>query len=185
MKTLPTREDLVKELIKPGSIGAEIGVYRGGFSRKILELCKPAKLYCIDAWTQYDDYKKDSLCATNQDDNMQATKHELRQWIAKGECEVIKGFSAAVARRFTTKLDFIFLDSIHTYPYVLEDLREWHDLIKPDGVIMLHDYTDRPAAKAMDFGVIEAVSQFCNEADWELIAITQEGDWPSAAIRRK
>lgn len=184
MKSFLNRNELIRELIKPGTVVAEVGVYRGGFSRQIAEL-GPSHLYCIDAWTQYPAYEKDSLCHTNQDDNMQATKHELKPWIDRGQCTVIKGFSADVARTWKgPKLAALFLDSIHTFPYVLEDLREWSKHIADDGVIMLHDYTDRPAALAMDFGVIPAVAQFCKEAGWEVTHITQEGDWPSAAIRR-
>jgi hypothetical protein len=184
MQTFPTRQALIKELVKPGSIGAEIGVYRGGFSKQIAEL-GVSHLFCIDAWTVYPAYEKDSLCHTNQDDNMQATKHELRSFIADGKCSVIKGFSAEVGRAWVAPLDFIFLDGNHEYSYVLEDLRVWSKHIKDGGVIMCHDYTNREAALAMDFGVIPAVSRFCEEEGWEVFAITEEGDWPSCALRRK
>ncbi len=175
---------MIADLIKPGQVGAEIGVYRGGFSRKIAEL-GVAHLYCIDAWTVYDAYAKDSLCHTNQDDNCQATKNELKQFIDAGKCTVIKGFSSVVADGWTKPLDFLFLDSIHTAPFVLQDLTKWSPAIKEGGIIMCHDYTDRPAALAMDFAVIPSVSEFCENFGWEVFATTQEPDWPSCAIRRK
>lgn len=185
MKLIPTRQDLIKDLVKPGSIGAEVGVYRGGFSRQIAEL-GVGHLYCVDAWTQYPAYEIDSLCQTNQDDNMQATKYELRDWIARGECTVIKGFSAVVAKDWKVPMDFLYLDSIHTYEFVIEDLRLWSKHIKPDGVIMGHDFTETSAgAIAMNFGVVKAFKQFCEEDGWEIIAVTLEGDWPSVAIKRK
>lgn len=186
MKTFPTRTEMVAEYIKPDTTGAEIGVYRGDFSQEIYSLCRPKMLYLIDAWQKYQEYEKDSLCHTNQDGNYNDTKSQMAHAIKAGRCEVIRGFSAAVAKSWTgPKLKWIFLDSIHTFPFVLEDLREWSKHMTEDGVIMMHDYTERAAALAMDFGVIKACAQFCEESGWEVFAVTQEGDWPSAAIRRK
>lgn len=185
MKSFLNRNELIKEYVKPGDVGAEVGVYRGGFSRQIAER-DVGHLYCIDAWTQYKAYEIDSLCHTNQDDNHQATRHELKQWIDRGQCTVIKGFSAEVARGWKTPLDFLYLDSIHTYEFVIEDLREWSKHIKPGGVIMGHDFTETSAgAIAMNFGVVRAFNEFCTEAGWEIVATTQEPDWPSVAIMRK
>lgn len=186
MTTLPTRAELVKELVKPGYVGAEIGVYRGGFSRQIYDLCSPAKLFCVDSWEQYKAYELDSLCATNQDDNYEATKHEMRDAIALGKCEVIRGYSSLVAKGWPTSLDFIFLDSNHAYEFVIEDLIAWAPHVKPEGVIMCHDFTETSAgAIAMKFGVVRAVNEFCEKFGWDLTHITQEPDWPSCAIRRK
>ena len=40
----------VKKLIPANPTCAEIGVFEGGFSHKILELLKPSTLYLIDPW---------------------------------------------------------------------------------------------------------------------------------------
>lgn len=185
MKTLPTREDLIRELVKPGDVGAEIGVYRGGFSRKIADL-GVAMLYCIDAWAKYAAYEKDSLCHTNQDDNCEATKHELREFIAAGKCEVIRSYSLDAAMAWTVPLDFIFLDSNHAYEFAKPDLVAWSQYIKPGGVIMCHDFTETSAgAIQMGFGVVRAVKEFCAEHGWEITHVTQEPDWPSCALRKK
>lgn len=186
MISLPTRQALIRELVKPGTIGAEIGVYRGDFSKEIYAIAEPKMLYLVDAWAKYPEYEKDSLCHTNQEGNYNDTKAQMAHAIRAGRCEVIRGFSADVAKAWAgQKLDWLFLDSIHTYPFVLEDLREWSKHIVEGGVIMMHDYTEREAALAMDFGVIKACTQFCEEAGWEVFVVTEEGDWPSAAIRRK
>lgn len=185
MKTLPTRIELIQELVKPGSVGAEIGVYRGDFS---LELVKrePAKLYLVDAWKSYDAYALDSINATNQDQNCIDTKFRLQKWIDEGMVEVVRGMSADVARSWTQPLTWAFLDGNHTYSFVLEDLREWSKHIEPDGFIMMHDHTeDSAGAIAMNFGVVKACKTFCDEAGWFITHHTQEGDWPSCAIRRK
>ncbi len=186
MKLLPTRNELVTELVRPGSTGAEIGVYRGGFSRQIFDLCSPAMLYCIDSWEPYKAYELDSLCHTNQPDNMEATKNEMKDAIVAKRCEVIKGYSSMVAKGWVVPLDFLFLDSNHAYEFVIEDLIAWSPHIKGGGVIMMHDHTDTSAgAIAMKFGVVRACTEFCEKFGWERTHHTQEPDWPSCAIRRK
>jgi len=186
MKNFATREDMIAELIPGGSVGAEIGVYRGDFS---LELIKTglSKLFLVDAWKAYDAYALDSLNATNQDANYTDTLSRLRAQIDAGRVEVIRGFSADVARKWKgPKLSWIFLDSNHAYEFVKEDLIEWSKHIAPDGFIMMHDHTDSSAgAIAMRFGVVKACRGFCEEFGWEITHHTQEADWPSCAIRRK
>lgn len=185
MKSLPTRIDLIKELVQPGSVGAEIGVYRGDFSKELMK-CEPKMLYLIDAWEPYEEYKLDSICATNQSDNMEATKFAMKDAIAAGKCQVIKGFSGNVAKGWGVPLDWIFLDSNHAYEFVFEDLMYWCNFIKIGGTIMCHDFTDKSAgAIAMKFGVVRAVNRFCSAFDWEITHVTEEGDWPSCALRRK
>lgn len=184
MKTFPTRTEMVAEYIKPGAVVAEIGVYRGGFSRTIFDTCKPSKLFLIDAWESYKAYEKDSLCHTNQDDNMQATKNSFASEIAAKKVEIIKGYSSMVAKGWPHCLDDLFLDSNHAKEFVLEDLIAWSAHIKPGGVIMCHDYTQRPAAKEMGFGVVEAVAEFCEKFGWVVVATTEEPDWPSCALMK-
>lgn len=185
MKLVPTREDLIQELVQPGMVGAEIGVYRGGFSRKLAER-GVSMLYAIDAWARYKEYEKDSLCHTNQEDNFQATKRELAQWIDAGKCEVIRSTSLNAAMAWVIPLDFLFLDSNHAYEFVHDDLKAWEPYIKPDGVIMCHDFTETSAgAIQMGFGVVRAVNEFCEQHGWEITHVTQEPDWPSCALRRK
>lgn len=183
MTILPDRQALIKELVKPGSVGAEIGVYRGDFSLELLKL--PIKqLHLIDSWKSYEAYALDSLCHTNQDANYTDTLSRLAEPIKQGRVTVTRGFSAHVVKDWAIPLDWIFLDSIHTFPYVIEDLRNWSKHIVPGGVIMMHDHTEREAALAMEFGVVKACRLFCEEAGWSITHHTQEGDWPSCAIQR-
>lgn len=186
MITLIDRQALVAALIPKGAVVAEIGVYRGDFSRQIFDLCQPSKLYCIDAWEKYPEYEKDSLCHTNQDDNCEATKRIMAPEISAGKCEVIRGRSAPVALKWREPLDAIFLDANHAFEFVDSDLRNWHRFIKPGGIFMCHDFTDTSAgAIQMNFGVVKAVNLFVTTHEgWELTHVTQEPDWPSCALTR-
>jgi hypothetical protein len=44
----PTRVDMIRSLVKPQGVYAEIGVFRGDFSRQLMEVLKPQKLVLFD-----------------------------------------------------------------------------------------------------------------------------------------
>ncbi len=49
MQKLATRAEMLK-LVPKGGVMAEIGVFRGEFSKMILEECLPKKFYMVDIW---------------------------------------------------------------------------------------------------------------------------------------
>ena len=51
-RILASRNEQLK-YIKKNSICMEIGVFKGDFSQKILDICKPSKLYLIEINTEY------------------------------------------------------------------------------------------------------------------------------------
>jgi predicted O-methyltransferase YrrM len=66
---------------------------------------------------------------------------------------LIKDFSAPAAQQFAdNSLDFVFIDAIHTYEAVSEDLQAWVPKVRVGGLIMGHDISWQ--------GVHKAVSEF-------------------------
>jgi hypothetical protein len=177
---LPTRIDLI-QLIPPGAIVAEIGVRRGEFSLEFLK--RPiGKLLLVDAWTQ--EPGPDSCSNEEHADNYNQMRHNLRGHWMGGRVQVIKGYSADVARDpKTPMLDAIYLDACHSYESVVEDLELWSKKLKPQGVIYGHDLTDSPPAKALNFGVCAAVEEFCKTHGYEITHVTDE-DFPSYRLAK-
>jgi hypothetical protein len=71
----------------------------------------------------------------------------------------IKGNSLEVAKTFEDEsLDFVFIDAGHQYEEVKADLNAWFSKVRKGGIVSGHDYV-----KYQDFGVIEAVNEFCKE----------------------
>jgi len=52
-KVLPTRVDLIKQMPQ-NSIGAELGIWDGEFSRVISKIIKPQLFYLVDTWIDMD-----------------------------------------------------------------------------------------------------------------------------------
>jgi predicted O-methyltransferase YrrM len=182
MKFLPKRVDLIAQ-IKPGSVGAEIGVWRGYFSVEILQKTRVKKLYLVDAWKPQPSYN-DPLTDTDHEANLAETKHHLRgmgnRW------EIVRGTSTEVAANDKTipPLDWVYIDADHSYEACLADLLAWEKRLKPDGILMGHDFTDNEQAKKWNFGVIKAVNDFCFDRGWRIAYLTTE-DFASYSLVRK
>lgn len=167
--------------VAEGSIGAEIGVQAGHFSRQILTL-PIRQLLLIDPWRhQEGEYAKDiaNVGQTLQDALFDAVESALGP---NPRVRVHRLFSLDAAK-IVSGLDWIYLDANHTRASVYADLKAWSKCLKPGGRIMGHDYTDRPEATAQGFGVIEAVDAFCAEEGWQITALTKE-DWPSYMLEK-
>jgi len=180
---LPTRLDLFRAL-PPGSIGAEIGVLRGDFSREILSLPNIAHLHMVDAWR-----RRGGAYATDPADNQD---HEANMRQAEAVAAAHPG-RATVHRReadewmvgMVGQLDFFYLDADHTEPAVYLQLLRAANALKPGGgTILGHDYRVCPKSIQMGFGVVEAVSMFlAYHNDWKLTTLTLD-EWPSYRLER-
>lgn len=66
-------------------------------------------------------------------------------------------------------IDAIYIDALHTYKAVKKELEDSRKVVKPDGIIMSHDYAKRFS------GVIKAVTEFCETYNLEISYITEDG----------
>ena len=134
-----------------GLVGLEIGSYAGESATAFLSTGKFDKLYCIDAWTNgYDD----NDIASNS--NLAGVEALFDSRLG-GDARVakIKGFSYDVADKIPDgSLDFLYIDSTHTYEGVFKDLTLYFPKVKTGGIIAGHDY-----CMAWQ-GVMRAVDEF-------------------------
>jgi predicted O-methyltransferase YrrM len=64
-------------------------------------------------------------------------------------------------RRFP--LDLVFIDGDHSYEGCAGDIRVWTPLIRPNGILVIHDYDNHRKQAAVWPGVNDAVEQLCLE----------------------
>jgi len=174
MIVLPNRSEIIK-VIPPGSVGAEIGVWRGYFSVELASL-PIAKLYLVDAWEPL----PGPYVGENHAANMSETRNNVKRF--GDRVELVRSHSVRGAE-LVPMLDFIYLDADHTFESVYADLTAWSKKIKDGGAIYGHDYTAIPEAKKLNFGVIEAVDLFCENEGWTMTHITNE-PWASYRLER-
>ncbi len=177
--TLPiSRETDIPELFKELNfkIGAEIGVYRGGYSETLLKAIPDLKLFGIDLWelyTGYRDYRKDDI-RDAYNEAVERTKNY--------NCELIKGWSNQVVKKFKDEsLDFVYIDGNHSFEYTVMDLAFWSKKVRKGGIIYGHDFEDWSHNwRRYDMNVINAVTGWCKSYDihpWFVIAADKHPSW--------
>ncbi len=135
--------------VPAGGVCAEIGVWKGDFSKSILEIARPKKLHLIDPWKfeASDDYAE-SLYGRNAVDGqseMDATFEGVRQRfdgeIRQGLVEIHRATSDDAAREFPDgSLDWVYIDGNHLYEHVKADLETYLPKVRPGGYLAGDDY---------------------------------------------
>lgn len=84
-------------------------------------------------------------------------KNEERiTFIVGDDMEIIKGWDRVI--------DFLLIDTSHTYEHTIRELKTWPDKVRKGGVIAMHDsgYTE-------DCGVRRAIDEFIKEKKWQVL----------------
>ncbi len=161
---LPTRIDLLEQLPK-NAIIAEVGVAKGRFSEKILNITRPKTLHLIDSWQ--------SKLFGNKARTL--VQDRFKKQIELGIVKVRHGCSTDVLFSFPDKyFDWVYLDTDHTYTTTHKELELCRQKVKPGGIIAGHDYTPRHYRNGNVFGVAEAVNEFCFKHSWKFVLLTHE-----------
>jgi hypothetical protein len=143
---------------------AELGVAFGEFSQQIVDRCKPERLYLVDSWKS-DRYTK----------GLEDIRAKFGGPIARGQIVVRQGLSTEVLPTFPDKsLDFIYIDTDHSYETTALELRIALEKVKAGGRIGGHDYCVGNIFLPWPYGVIEAVGEFCNKNEWGVEFISLE-----------
>jgi hypothetical protein len=165
------RLDLITEYIAPGTVGAEIGVLHGDFSEQLLR-AKPRLLYLVDAWQSYRAYGNEP--SVNREDMEAIHRGCVARFCGNEAVRILRGFSVTVSLcEEIEPLDWVYLDANHARDFVFLDLVAWSLRLKPGGFLAGHDYNCRPAE---NFGVIEAVEEFCRRFGWHVADVTPTSD---------
>lgn len=110
-----------------GGICAEIGVWKGDFSQRIVRWCRPKELHLIDPWIfspQFPERWYGGAIAQSQADMDDIMLAVTKRFAAHREVKLHRGKSAEIADQFPNAyFDWVYIDGDHSYEMVLEDLR--------------------------------------------------------------
>jgi SAM-dependent methyltransferase len=153
------------KIIKKGSVCCEIGVWKGGFSKKILDAVKPKELHLIDPWEFMPKYKKrwyGGKVARSQSE-MNAMYSNVRKKFMNDNITIHRSTSDKVVMSFKDNyFDFVYIDGDHSYEAVLKDLKDYFPKLKKGGILAGDDFY---------WGITEglpvrkAVKEFCNTSN--------------------
>lgn len=147
-------------------IGVEVGVAAGKYSELIAKVNPQMKVYGIDIWKGYKEYKEYVGDETFEDLFRQAKK----RLTGCPNYEFIRELSMDALNHFDdNQLDFIYIDANHADPYISEDIQKWFRKLKSGGILAGHDYV-RPSRYGKNtfdaqekWSVIGAVNKYTKE----------------------
>jgi hypothetical protein len=176
---IETREKLL-ELLPKNSIGAEIGVFKGDFSKIILEIVTPQLFYLIDPWEGIiESGDKNGNNIEYIQGHSYYSNNIIKDFLFLPQVKILKHYSDVINIFPDEYLDWIYIDGAHDYTTVKSDLISSYPKIKNGGHIIGHDYSQH-----MFPGLVNAVNEFCFENNLEISYLTQDG-CPSYLIVKK
>jgi hypothetical protein len=127
------------------AVCAEIGVWKGDFSKLILDVTSPKKLHLIDPWEfqkEFSERMYGGAVAKSQRD-MDIIYEGVKKRFNKFQNVILnKGKSEKVLQEFPDQyFDWVYIDGNHYYDYVLKDLEMSFLKVKRGGIIAGDDYT--------------------------------------------
>ena len=173
-KVVPSRESFL-DLLPRGLTIAEVGVAYGEFTNQIISRCQPKLLYLVDSWG-----------TARYAEGLQRIRTDLSELIARNEIVIKQGLSTDILPTLPDRsLDFIYIDTDHNYETTAKELSISAKKVRDGGRIAGHDYCVGNISKPWRYGVIEAVSEFCNKHGWgfEYLSLESHGH-SSFSLRR-
>lgn len=177
MLEFQSRNDMLCNLVKPDSVICEIGVWKGEFASFLLSL-RPKHLVLVDPFQgtvssgdEHGNNVKDAYLPLEYLVLNQKYKHNPN-------ITLLRGYSHELLPHFAKEtFDVMYIDGDHSYQGVKVDLALAKQLVKKNGLICGHDYEMNPAKTSnnYNFGVKQAVDEFCKQYDLELLAKGLDG----------
>jgi len=140
-------QDLIKT--EQCKIVAEIGVYRGKLTRKILNAAPMIKSYwAVDSWKYYEELEVDNQGRWKKEEWQKESWDRLHKKTCRfypyyPALRILRMSSLKAAKIFYWayyKFDLVFIDADHLYENVKADIEAWYPLVKEGGILCGHDY---------------------------------------------
>jgi hypothetical protein len=166
-KKCMARLEVIRPFLPTGSVGAELGVFKGSFIEYLLST-KPTKLYSVDPWYRA---TPSWVWAKGEKSTLKAIKRILDAFsdeIETGTLVPLVEFSGTfLATLPDDSLDWVYIDTTHSYKQTKLELELSCQKVKRSGFIIGDDYFSDPSHK--HHGVWKAVQEFVNSGRLELV----------------
>lgn len=175
-----TRNDMMKaycdKVSNPRIL--EIGVFRGEFLNFMAKQCNHQSIDAVDLF--------DGVTCSGDVNGNDVVYYDvgksyfelLDKYVHRPNIRIIKANSVEFLKsRSDNSYDIIYIDGDHSYEGVKKDIVEAFRKVKNGGYIMGHDYemNMKKAKTAYNFGVKQAVDEFCAEYGQTIAAKAMDG----------
>jgi methyltransferase family protein len=182
---VPERRFLLN-YIPDSSVGAEIGVFTGLFSSLLAKQAKILHVTFVDPWWKafgdtYPDWGRytDHGRVSTRNAYEIAKKRVLRPGLRNRIVDVAFSYDWLESQP-DESLDWVYLDSTHTYEGTKRELELLSRKLRENGVLLGDDW--QPDRHHRHHGVALAVSEFLKTSDFEPVLCGVAGQW---VLRRR
>lgn len=178
MKIYENRNLMVADIIPKNGVYCEIGVFKGDFSKYLIETLEPKLFHMIDIFegnTTSGDQDGNNVTTTNMTDEYVKLQ---KLYFDYPNVKLWKGDSAPTLSLFQdNSLDMIYIDGDHSYEGCSKDLEVAYKKVKNGGYILGHDYETNMSKCTTNwkFGVRQAAEEFCQKYGQEICALGKDG----------
>ena len=168
------RKRLLKRMPKESRC-AEIGVWRGDFSKRILDVTKPKELHLIDPW------RFQASFPTTWYGGAKASNQSEMDSIFNSVRNRFDGFAEVCFHRKPSQeahsdfpdnfFDWVYIDGGHDYDSVKADLELYLTKIKPQGFLTGDDYYLPSEDSLHPVPIRDAVEEFVKENEASIVKI--------------
>lgn len=171
MKTIPNRK-FIPDLLPANSVGCEVGVFEGEYADILWKSGKFSKLYLVDRF-----FGRTANFGKEIDDAASLEPLLVEKFKKENGIDVVKSDSVDfLLNQPKNSLDFVYIDTLHTYEQTIRELNAAHDCVKNNGYICGHDYC------GWFQGVIDAVQEFVGKHKLNYTITENEEEFPSYVI---
>lgn len=170
------------QIVPRESVGVELGVFKGEFSKQILEIVRPRELHLIDVWwTQFGEYYPNWGEYTDYGrlktrDAYANAMMIIEKYSAKTNVTVHVGDDLKYLGTLPDGyLDWSYLDSSHEYEHTKLELEILRDKTKSGGLITGDDWQEDTSH--IHYGVSQAVKEFCGTYKWKIVLLDNHRQW--------
>jgi len=130
----------------------EVGSYRGRSTKVLCDNC-PGTVTAVDTWRGSPGLEDELGFLMEISGDPDWLYHEfLHNMQGTPNLEIIRGssgYAAGLMTRSGRKFDMIFLDGLHDYQSVRDDISAWWPLVSDSGMMCGHDFDFPDVAKAI------------------------------------
>lgn len=166
--------DITKEYKKDIGIAIEVGTWRGDFAESMITQLNPKNFYAVDPYKIFEGMVSAPGNEYNTQKDLDALANKVKVRMENLGGNLIREVSKEASKQFDdNSCDVVYIDGDHTYDGVKTDIDAWWPKIKEGGYLVGDDFVKGTTGKGYDYGVIEAVHEFVEKLDLELLVYTQ------------
>jgi hypothetical protein len=165
------RADMISALpIRKGGKVAEIGVWRGAFSKVLVSKLEPSQFFAFDIFTGHLLKEWNGLTGHQLFDGLTQRQYYEREMAAfSSVVTIVEGRSQETLRNYTDRsFDLVYVDGDHNYDAVKADTELAVEMTAESGFLVFNDYLLFDHNNAA-YGIVPVVNDLVVNHGWDVV----------------